>query len=173
MVVVGGIYSLQPLPSRWVTLLSMGTSDSTMVHQTLYCSLYSECHISRPLGFGAVDYRSILSSCGTGQSGAFWLCRLALTSDSQIVLQSTIGEVDRCSVGSPDSPMNYSRLTMRKPKSGQFVRCFGLGTGQCLVRHWLHQYLYAPNFVEFLNSFLLYVNVNIIHLIKTFTRQTS
>jgi hypothetical protein len=27
-----GIYSLQPLPSRWLTLLSMGTSDSPVVH---------------------------------------------------------------------------------------------------------------------------------------------
>jgi hypothetical protein len=29
--VVGGIYSLQPLPSRWLFLLSMGTLDSPMV----------------------------------------------------------------------------------------------------------------------------------------------
>jgi hypothetical protein len=28
MEVVGGIYSLQPLPSRWLSLLSMGTPDS-------------------------------------------------------------------------------------------------------------------------------------------------
>jgi hypothetical protein len=75
--------------------------------------------------------------------------------------------------------VNYSRLTLRKPESSQFARCFGMGTvqcpvhtGQCSVRHWLHQYLYAPNFVEFLNSFLLYVNVNFMHLIKTFIRQT-
>jgi hypothetical protein len=27
------------------------------------------CHVSRPLGFGAVDHWSPLSSCGTGQSG--------------------------------------------------------------------------------------------------------
>jgi hypothetical protein len=32
--VVGGIYSLQPLPSRWVFLLAMGTPDSPMVHRT-------------------------------------------------------------------------------------------------------------------------------------------
>jgi hypothetical protein len=30
----GGIYSLQPLPSRWLTLLAMGTPDSPVVHQT-------------------------------------------------------------------------------------------------------------------------------------------
>jgi hypothetical protein len=39
----------------------------------------------------------------TGQSGAFWLCRLALISDGQTVLQSTVDEVDRCSDRSPDS----------------------------------------------------------------------
>jgi hypothetical protein len=56
MEVVGGIYSLQPLPSRWPTLLSMGTLDSPVVHWTLYCSLSGECHANRPLGFGAVDH---------------------------------------------------------------------------------------------------------------------
>jgi hypothetical protein len=33
MEVVGGIYSLQPLPTCWLTLLSMGTPDS-LVHAT-------------------------------------------------------------------------------------------------------------------------------------------
>jgi hypothetical protein len=32
--VVGGIYSPQPLPSRWLFLLSMGTTDSPVVHRT-------------------------------------------------------------------------------------------------------------------------------------------
>jgi hypothetical protein len=32
--VVGGIYSLQPLPSRWLSLLAMGTPNSPMVHWT-------------------------------------------------------------------------------------------------------------------------------------------
>jgi hypothetical protein len=53
--VVGGIYSLQPLSSRWLTLVSMGTPDSPVVHQTLHCSLSSPCHVSGPLGFGTVD----------------------------------------------------------------------------------------------------------------------
>jgi hypothetical protein len=34
MEVVGGIYSLQPLPSRWLSLLSMDTPDSPVVHRT-------------------------------------------------------------------------------------------------------------------------------------------
>jgi hypothetical protein len=46
MEVVGGIYSLQPLPSRWLTLLSMGTPDSLVVHRTWYCSLFDVCHVS-------------------------------------------------------------------------------------------------------------------------------
>jgi hypothetical protein len=31
--VVGGIYSPQPLPSRWLTLLSTGAPDSPVVHR--------------------------------------------------------------------------------------------------------------------------------------------
>jgi hypothetical protein len=53
--VVGGIYSIQPLPSRWLFLLSMGTSDSSMVHRTgtIHCSVRTTS--ARSLGFGAVD----------------------------------------------------------------------------------------------------------------------
>jgi hypothetical protein len=76
MEVVGSIYNLQPLPSHWLTLLSMGTPDSPVVHQTLHCSLSGAYHVSQPLGFGAIDRWSPLSSCGTGQSGG--------TSDSPV-----------------------------------------------------------------------------------------
>jgi hypothetical protein len=55
MEVVGGIYSLEPLPSHWLSLLSMGTPDSAVVHRTGHCSVSGACHVSCPLGFGAVD----------------------------------------------------------------------------------------------------------------------
>jgi hypothetical protein len=55
MEVVGGIYSLQPLPSCYLSLLSMDIPDSSVVHRTLYCSLSGACHVSQPLGFGAFD----------------------------------------------------------------------------------------------------------------------
>jgi hypothetical protein len=70
MEVVGGIYSLQPLPSRWLSLLSMGTPDSPVAHQTAHCSLFGVCHVSTPLEFGAVDRWNPLSCSCTGQSGA-------------------------------------------------------------------------------------------------------
>jgi hypothetical protein len=53
MVVVGGFYSPNHYSS--LTALLMGTPDSPVVHRTQYCSLSSACHVSRPLGFGAVD----------------------------------------------------------------------------------------------------------------------
>jgi hypothetical protein len=49
----------------------------------------------------------------------------------------------------PDIPVNYSGHELRKPESGQFASYTGLGTRQCLLHHWLHLFLYAPNFVEF------------------------
>jgi hypothetical protein len=74
MEVVGDIYSLQPLPSHWLSLLSMGTPDSPVVHRTWHCSLSGACHVSQPLGFGVVDRWSPLSSCVIRQSDVFWLC---------------------------------------------------------------------------------------------------
>jgi hypothetical protein len=55
MEVVGGIYSLQPLLSRWLFPLSMGAPDSPVVHRTGHCSVSGACHVSGPLGFGVVD----------------------------------------------------------------------------------------------------------------------
>jgi hypothetical protein len=69
MEVVGGIYSLQPLPSHWLSLLSMGTPDSPVVHWTRHYSVSGVCHVSCPLRFGAVDRLSSLSCSCTGQSG--------------------------------------------------------------------------------------------------------
>jgi hypothetical protein len=57
--------------------------------------------------------------------------------------------------------MNFSGQVLSFLESSQFVEVFRLGTGQCPVhngqcsmRHWLHQILYAPNFVEFPQVFL-------------------
>jgi hypothetical protein len=36
-----------------------------------------------------------------------------------------------CSLAAQDSPVNYSGVVLRKPESGQFARCLGLGIGQC------------------------------------------
>jgi hypothetical protein len=78
------------------------------------------CHVSRPLGFGAVDRWSPLSSCGTGQSRVFclcssdfWLLRWPLFT---VQCSWPLGAVDRCSVGSLDSLMNYSGVTRRKTR---------------------------------------------------------
>jgi hypothetical protein len=51
--VVGGIYSLQPLPSRWLFVLSMGTPDSPVVHWTgiVHCPVHAMS--AHSLGFGA------------------------------------------------------------------------------------------------------------------------
>jgi hypothetical protein len=56
------IYSLQPLPSRWLRLLAMGTLDS-------HNSLSGARHVRAPLRFGGVDRWNPLSFCYTGQSG--------------------------------------------------------------------------------------------------------
>jgi hypothetical protein len=68
--VVGGIYSPQPLPSRWQSLLAMGTPDSPVAHRTVTVHSPVRATSARPLGFGAVDRCRSLSFCCTGQSGA-------------------------------------------------------------------------------------------------------
>jgi hypothetical protein len=49
--------------------------------------------------------------------------------------------VDRCSVGSSDSPMNYSGASRGKTREWPVRGVLGIGTGQCPVRHWQHKSL--------------------------------
>jgi hypothetical protein len=68
--VVGGIYSLQPLPIRWLSLLSMGTPDSPVVHQTriVHCPVHATS--THRWGLERLDRWNPLSCSYTGQSGA-------------------------------------------------------------------------------------------------------
>jgi hypothetical protein len=102
----GGGWAVFIAPTTILADVVDGTPDNLVVHQIWQCSLSGACDISRPLGFGAVDRWSPLSSCGTGQSGAFWLyssdfyflqCALFTVHSSR-----PLGAVDRYSVGSPD-----------------------------------------------------------------------
>jgi hypothetical protein len=100
-VVEWGIYSLQPLPSHWLFLLSMGTSDSLVVHRTCTVHCPVRATSARSLGFGAVDRWSSLSCSCTGQSGGTpdmsdvsWLA--ALTSDHTLFTSLFTFAIDRC-----------------------------------------------------------------------------
>jgi hypothetical protein len=66
----GGIYSLQPLPSRWLVLLLMGTPDILVVNRTNTVHYPVRATSARPLGFVVVDRWNPLSCSCTGQSGA-------------------------------------------------------------------------------------------------------
>jgi hypothetical protein len=68
--VVGGIYSPQPLPSRWQRLMAVGAPDSPVRHRTATVHYPVRAMSAQLLWFGAVDrWRRLSSSC-TGQSGA-------------------------------------------------------------------------------------------------------
>jgi hypothetical protein len=47
--------------------------------------------------------------------------------------QSTVGTVDRCFAGSPDSSVNYSGATPGKTRERPVDEVLGLGTEQCPV----------------------------------------
>jgi hypothetical protein len=132
-------------PTTILVVVVDGTPDSPVVHWTLHCSLSDACHVSRPLGFRAVDHWSPLSSCGTGQSGVFWLCSsdfwLRTVHCSSDIAVDRWAQLTVAPLAHRTCLMNYSGVTLEKPESGQFVRVFSLGTGQCPVRHWQHQCL--------------------------------
>jgi hypothetical protein len=68
--VVGGIYSPQPPNGCWRKLLSMGAPDSPLRHRTGTVGCLVRRHVIQLLGFGSSRSLALLSSCGTGQSGA-------------------------------------------------------------------------------------------------------
>jgi hypothetical protein len=93
-----------------------------------------------------------LSSCGTGQSDAapdmYWslsgapltaalLCRalFAHCSSEIQLLQAIVARSSRCSAGTPDSPVNYSRVALEKPEGGKFGVVRPWRTGHCPMAH--------------------------------------
>jgi hypothetical protein len=76
---LGGIYSPQPPSSGWGRLLAMGAPDCPVRHQIglVHCLVHR--HVTQLLGFRSSRPLALLSSCGTGQSGALWLCTLTLS----------------------------------------------------------------------------------------------
>jgi hypothetical protein len=170
-----GIYSLQPLPSRWLSLLSTGAPDSPVVHQTGHYSLSGACHVITSLEFGVVDRWSPLSCSCTGQSGGMVHRTCPVRSDfaawhlTSALCAFTVPAVDRWAhrlpllcwlTGhvwcTPDSPVNYSGATLGKTREWLVRVVLGLGhqtlsdahrtlSGAPLAAHSQHS---APNFVE-------------------------
>jgi hypothetical protein len=165
------------LSSRWLSLLSMGTPDSPVVHRTLYCSLSGACHVSWPLGFGVVDRWSPLSSCGTGQSGG--------TPESPMCSNFSVLTSDFCTV-------YYSRSQRIRPLGELTVAPLAHRTVRWIIVEWLWENpratwdktpnsgvpwpghrtvsgvplaapnsVFAPNFVEFPDSLFLLVYVEL------------
>jgi hypothetical protein len=132
-------------------------------------------HVSQPLWLGAGRPLEALSSCGTRQSGAApdRYCSLSgapltLRSDStahcssrQVLLQSTVALSSRCSTGSPDSPVNYSGVRLKKPESGSLDSVRSWCTGHCLVAHRTVRCA-RPEHTRFLCSFEFDPNFNIL-----------
>jgi hypothetical protein len=67
---LGGIYSLQPLHSRWLSLLAMDTPDSPVAHRTNTVHYLVRATSARPLGFWSGRPLEPLSYSCTGQFGA-------------------------------------------------------------------------------------------------------
>jgi hypothetical protein len=138
VVVVGGIYIPQPPSSRWGRLLAMGAPDSPVRHRTGPVHYLVRRHVTQPLGSGArstvggfVSLRHRTVRCASDSMPltlrALFLC--------QRLLQSTVARVSRCSVGTPDSPVNYSGVRLRKPESDWFNPVRACCTGHCPVAH--------------------------------------
>jgi hypothetical protein len=113
---LGGIYSPQPLLSRWLFLLAMGTLNSPVAHRTITVHCSVSAMSARPLGFGAVDRWSPLPFAAPDSPVAHQTCPVtsdfaALTS-ARYCSSLFICAVDRwrvgsrCSDGSPDSPVH-------------------------------------------------------------------
>jgi hypothetical protein len=168
--VVGGIYSLQPLPSRWLSLMLMGTLDSPVAHRTSTVHCPVRAMLAHPLGFGVVDRWSLLSCSCTGHvrcamTSLLWLlprtvhncsllavdrwCRLPL-------LRWLTGHV-RCT---PDSPLNYSGAPFGNSREWairvELALVHRTLTGHCPVRHLQHTLKsFAPNLFESPTEFFL------------------
>jgi hypothetical protein len=110
---LGGIYSLQPLLSRWLTLMLLAhrTVRWCTGHDTVHCSVSATSVDRWGLELLTVEVFYPLAAPDSPVAHRTVRCVLTLqfwllTSTPSTVpssAQSTIGEVDRCSIGSQDS----------------------------------------------------------------------
>jgi hypothetical protein len=135
---LGGIYSPNHYSSRWLNSLSMGTPDNPVRtgHYTIHCPMRAtsaDCWGSEQLKV------EVVCPCGAPDSSvAHWTVRCDLTSQTvpDLLTLHTVVVVDHWRsrpflVGSPDSPVIFSRGALRFPENGQFVGRASMGTG-----HW-------------------------------------
>jgi hypothetical protein len=126
VVVVGGIYSPQPLHSRWGGCLSTGAPPDTV-----RCA----SHFTQPLGFwrfwplerwlhvaldSPVRHQTSAVHCPVRLWRLLWLLRTLFT-----LLQTTVALNSRCSAGTPDGSVNYSGAAPEKPKGEEFRQSGG------------------------------------------------
>jgi hypothetical protein len=129
VVVVGGIYSPQPLYSRWGGCLSMGARN------TVQCA----SHVTQLLGFwrfrplerwlhvapdSPVQHRTGAVHCPVHLWRLLWLMRALFT-----LLQTTVALDSRCSTSTPDSPAAHRTVQwiiaerhLRNPKVKSWSR---------------------------------------------------
>jgi hypothetical protein len=126
--VVGGIYSLQPLPSRWLNLLLMGTPDSLVPHQTCF------------------DFSALTSITHCSLLADDRWCRLSL-------LRWLTGHV-WCT---PDSSVNYRGAPLGNSREWAVRVLFGLVhqtlSGAPLAAHsqvLCSKFIWVPNWISFL-----------------------
>jgi hypothetical protein len=149
-----------------------------MAHRTWHCSVSGACHVSCPLGFGAVDHWGPLSSSCTGQSGGTLDMSGASWHQCSDFWPSTVRFCSRplcagdlCSVGSPDtvrctlvSPVNYSRAPLENSRvASSLVPWPGHRTvfDAPLAAPLL---VFASNLVESPTEFLSWFMLNFMHL---------
>jgi hypothetical protein len=127
---LGGIYSPNNQKNRWWRLLSYGAPNSPVRHRTL-----SGAPATSPGRW--VPTVGALISGATGQSGGAPDSHYSLSGAPSTPALTSARAVAHCSVllflcrrplalysrysaGTPDSPMNYSRVAPRIPKGGKF-----------------------------------------------------
>jgi hypothetical protein len=157
-----------------------------MAHRTWHCSLSGACHVSRPLGFRAVDRWSPLSSCGTGQSDGTTdspvrsnfavltsdFCTLHYSPQSTVgrnwpLLSWLTGHV-RCT---PDSPVNYSGMTLGKTREQPVWGCLSWAPDRVCAHRTVSgailatpMLVFAPNFCRVPNLFFCWFMLTFMHL---------
>jgi hypothetical protein len=128
---------------RWHTGQSYGAPD--MVLFTVRCltrqqtiRVWSGCPLKsfvlllhREVRYHNRHVRCVLTS-------QLWLVTSALCT-FYYSSQSIVGASDRCSIGSPDNPVNYSGAPPWETREWPVREVLGLGTEHCPVRHWQYQ----------------------------------
>jgi hypothetical protein len=165
---LGSIYSLPTTSSHWLISAGDGRTGQSGAPSDSHCALSGARHVSatvRVWSSWPLERLVVLlhRTVRCPLTSALWPLHLHCSPQSAFCSRP-LAPVSRCSVGSPDSPVNYSEACLVETREWLVWRARGWRTEQCPVHHFPVHSKSCSILIVSLTWFLSWFVLNLMHL---------